>query len=218
MPWPVHPLMQSGEVYNSFTVVSQADKGPQGEARVVCRCVCGKLKVVICRRIRTGQIKSCGCMKAERTREANKTHGLSRGEKPTLGYSSWKSMRMRCGSETYPAYPYYGGRGIKVCERWLHSFENFLEDMGPRPSHKHSLDRIDVNGPYCPENCRWATAIEQANNKRDSLYVEYDGEKLTIGQWAKKLNKCRETLRYRYHRGLSPHEILFGKGEVHDTV
>lgn len=214
MPRPAYPLMQAGEVYNSFTVVSQADKGPKGGARVVCRCVCGELKVVICRRIRTGQIKSCGCMKAERTREANKTHGLSRGDKSTLGYSSWKSMRMRCGSEAYPAYPYYGGRGIKVCERWSNSFENFLEDMGPRPSHNHSLDRIDNDGDYTPENCRWATAEQQVNNRRNSLYVEYGGETLTIGQWALRLGKCRETLRERYHKGWSSAEILFGKDQT----
>lgn len=217
MPRPTSPLMQLGEVYNSFTVVSHADRGPKGGARVVCLCVCGKLKVVICSRIRTGHIKSCGCMKTERTREANKTHGQSRGDSSKLGYSSWKSMRMRCISPTYSSYPNYGGRGIRVCDRWLNSFENFLEDMGPRPSDQHSLDRIDNSGNYCPENCRWATVEQQVNNKRSSIYVEYGGEVLTVGQWAKKLNKCRETLRYRYHKGLSPYEILFGE-VPHDTL
>ena len=96
-------------------------------------------------------------------------------------------MKSRCNNPNNNQYSDYGGRGIRVCERWS-TFENFLADMGERPTPKHSIDRIDVNGDYCPENCRWATKEEQNNNKRNCILVTYNGKTQNFKQWCKELN------------------------------
>jgi hypothetical protein len=97
-------------------------------------------------------------------------------------------------------YPNYGGRGIKVCERWDKSFLNFLEDMGLRP-YKMSIERIDVNGDYTPENCRWATSKDQMNNRRNNVFLEFDGNRLTVAQWAEKIGFKYSTLKMRLVKG-----------------
>jgi len=127
-----------------------------------CKCDCGKVTYVLGGNLRSGRQKSCGCLDYERKVK----HGNTSGSKETPEYRAWKNMKKRCYNTKDKYYQDYGGRGIKVCDRWLHSFENFLEDMGKRPSPKHSLDRIDYNGDYSPENCRWVTASEQIINQR----------------------------------------------------
>jgi len=118
-------------------------------------------------------------------------------------------MKVRCHNVESDAYPDYGGRGIQVCDRWLNSFESFLEDMGPKPSPDHSIERIDNNGNYEPGNCRWATREEQANNKRSNKRFLVDGEMKTITQLAKERNILVSTLARRLSRdGLSIEEAL----------
>jgi hypothetical protein len=126
-----------------------------------CACDCGTNKTVRGYLLRTGQTKSCGCIGRERIGALRRTHGL-RG---TAEYRTWAMMRVRCHNERNPAYKWYGGRGIRICDRWS-SFESFLADMGPRPSLKHSLDRIDSDGDYEPGNCRWADTKTQGRNRR----------------------------------------------------
>lgn len=143
------------------------EKGPyvSGTTRWLCVCDCGTEKFVGSQNLRNGSTKSCGCFRKQHLRESRTIHGYTK----TRTYRSWSQMKNRCGNPNYINYSSYGGRGIKVCERW-ENFENFLEDMGERPLGK-SLDRIDVDGDYEPNNCRWATLEEQAQNKRKTRLV-----------------------------------------------
>lgn len=154
----------TGQKFGLWTVVARAPKRKQGNAIWWCRCECGAENAVSGGELKAGLSKSCGCRRAECNRlKAAKhvTHGLSH----TPEYTCWGSMRHRCRNPKSSKYADYGGRGISVCERW-NSFENFLADMGRRPTPAHSLDRINNDGNYEPGNCRWATPKEQMNNRR----------------------------------------------------
>jgi hypothetical protein len=127
-------------------------------------------------------------------------HGQS-GAGLTPEYRSWRHMHDRCLNANDQDYSNYGGRGISICQRWLDGFENFLADMGPRPSPKHSLDRIDNDGPYSPENCRWATQCEQMRNTRRTRLLTHDGLTLPLTDWAVRLGIHKASLRERLMRG-----------------
>jgi len=123
-------------------------------------------------------------------------------------YSTWHAMKRRCFSPQVANYAYYGGRGIGVCERWKESFGAFLADMGPRPSPDHTLDRIDPDADYCPENCRWATRSEQQRNKRNNRLVTLDGESITLAEACERLNLPYKTIQHRLQLGWSEHRAL----------
>ena len=132
-------------------------------------------------------------------------HGLSKKFIPE--YRAWQSMKNRCYNNKTSSYKIYGGRGIIVCDRWLNSFENFLEDMGERPSDYHSVDRIDVDGNYCNKNCKWSTKFEQNNNQRRTKRLTYNGETRSIGEWAKHLNISYPLISIRLKKGM-PIELI----------
>jgi hypothetical protein len=163
--------------------------------------------------LRCGNTASCGCLNSQNTIRRNKLTA-THGEYSDGGYSPeikiYASMQQRCCNPSNKAFHNYGGRGIKVCDRWSgpSGFQNFLEDMGRRPSSDHSLDRIDVNGDYCPENCRWATRMEQANNRRTCKYLEHQGKTQTISQWCRELDLCKSLTRHRLQAGWSVEEAL----------
>jgi hypothetical protein len=158
----------------------------------LCQCDCGTQTVAVFRNLRCGDTQSCGCLHRETVGDMSRTHGMSQ----TKLFARWQAMRKRCYYKNLLQYPDYGGRGIKVCDRWQ-SFENFYADMGDPPSDKHSIDRIDNNGDYCPENCRWATRSEQNNNARRNHILEYNGESMTIAQWEQRLGFKQGVLRNR---------------------
>ena len=150
-----------------------------------CICNCGVLKVINGSHLRSGNTSSCGCQRSSKLSSIATTHGCSNRNNPTPEYKAWGSMKERCLNKKHKSYHNYGGRGIRVCDRWIVSFENFLSDMGERPSSKHSLDRFpNNNGDYEPSNCRWATMLEQSINRRTNTYIEYNGNRFTHSKWA----------------------------------
>jgi hypothetical protein len=143
----------------------------------ICKCQCGTQRSFNSFNLKTGHTTSCGCY--QRENPTRKTHGLTR----TQEYKIWARMKGRCNNPDDGDYPEWGGRGIIVCERWNSSFENFLADMGERPTPKHSIDRYpDNDGNYEPTNCRWATSKEQANNRRNCRVVSYRGQSVSLKQ------------------------------------
>jgi hypothetical protein len=139
--------------------------------------------------------------------EFSATHGHTVGGTTTRCYRAWDAMRQRCENPKTISYHNYGGRGIVVCERWR-SFDNFLADMGVPPTEKHQLDRIRADGHYEPGNCRWATTREQARNKRTNVFLEFNGRRQTIADWAEELGVKVNTLVYRRLRGWSTERLL----------
>ena len=162
-----------------------------------CHCECGRIKIARADHLRGGRTKSCGCLSAERAGKINYTHGETAGLTYSPEYLAWSSMLSRCRD---PRRIHYAGRGIAVCERWQ-KFENFLADVGRRPSAQHSLDRIDVNGNYEPGNVRWATRTEQMNNTRTTRYVTAWGKKMPLRTALKMAAMPRETFYSRLKRG-----------------
>jgi hypothetical protein len=186
-----------GFQFGSLTVL-QLGKSHGNGAVWLCQCKCGNQKEVRASDMVQGKIKSCGCEHTQRIAKASTTHGM----KKTRTYSIWGAMRSRCNR----IHQDYSCRGITYDERW-DSFENFYLDMGEVPEGM-SIDRIDPNGNYKKSNCRWATQEQQANNKRSSVFIEYNNKKQTVSQWAKELNMNHYTLRSRLKKGLSPEQVL----------
>lgn len=171
-----------------------------------CRCDCGNVKNVKSRDLLCGDSKSCGCNQHPKGMIRNYRHGLGR----TRLYGIYTKMVSHCYRESAGAKN-YKNRGISICDEWLGengvvNFCNWAIDNGY--SDKLSIDRIDVNGNYCPENCRWATTKQQANNKTTSHYIVFKGEKRTLSEWAERLGIKRETINSRLHRGWSEHDAL----------
>lgn len=149
--------------------------------RFSCLCDCGEVCVKEIGAF-ARNVVSCGCLAGEINSVNNRTHGM----KKTPEYKTWLEMKQRCYNPNCKNYPNYGARGIRVCERWLESFENFYTDMGKRPSDELSIDRIDVNGHYEPTNCRWTSIKQQARNRRDNRIISFGGESLCIAEWAER--------------------------------
>lgn len=148
----------------------------------VCRCACGTEKEVFIGSLRSGDSTQCVKCQGKQVANFNRINGTNRkhGMHRSPEYKSWRLMKARCYCTTDEHYLDYGARGIRVCDRWKDSFENFFADMGKKPSPKHTIDRIDVNGDYTPMNCRWATMREQNRNKQRNLYVEVDGVRMLL--------------------------------------
>jgi len=179
--------------FNKLTAIKFSHKeGKQNRAKWLFKCECGNEKIIDKGKVTGGYTKSCGCLMIEEQKRFVRnatTHGLSGGRNGRrLEYGIWQGIKRRCLKINDIAYKDYGGRGIKICDRWKDSFKNFWEDMGERPSKYHSIDRIDNNKDYEPSNCRWGTPLEQGRNKRNVRLITFKNQTKCLTEWIEFLN------------------------------
>jgi hypothetical protein len=183
-----------GKTFGRLLVKEKEKARPEGgNLKWICVCSCGTESRVYGHSLMGGRTQSCGCLHREKMKTQFRTHG----KRQTVEYTVWSNMRSRCND---PNLADYGGRGISVCERWS-NFNAFYEDMGPRPSPKHSIDRINNDGNYEPSNCRWATLTQQKRNMRRNVVATINGERLHLMDAASRLGLCHSTLTLRIKRG-----------------
>lgn len=182
----------AGRKFGRFTVIAPLGVDRHGYDHWLAICDCGTVRNVKGGCMRNGGSKSCGCLRREASRATGKAN-FKHGKSFSPEYGVWSGMVTRCTNANDKSYVGYGDRGIKICARWLQSFEAFYRDVGPRPSPKHSIERRDNDGDYEPGNCYWATILEQSNNRRDNRRIAYCGRVLTIAQWARALEVSRST-------------------------
>lgn len=193
-----------GKVFGRLTVLEYSHSTEYG-AFWKCKCECGKEHTTSGVMLRIGNVQSCGCYGKEVANVAAKKHGEA--SKKTPEYRVWCGMRSRCMNKDNENYPDYGGRGITICPEW-EDFSSFLADMGRRPSLKHTIDRIDVDGNYERGNCRWATWQEQAQNKRNNVWITYDGKTLCVREWERQLGFSVGGIQRRLLNGWSDEESM----------
>ena len=207
------PIAQdlSGQRFGKLIAVRDIGKNIRGRVWL-CVCDCGQETKSVAAYLKNGHKKSCGCLHAESAKiagEKQRTHGHTTKErKPHASeYNTWASMKARCTNQKTHSYKRYGGRGIKVCDRWL-DFSNFYADMGPKPSPKHSLERLDTNGNYEPENCVWADAFQQASTRTNVRSITAFGKTMTSAAWERETSVPSSVIRHRIDSGWDVHAAL----------
>lgn len=196
------------ETGNRFGRLTAAKRLPKKGRRTMWlfKCDCGAEKVAPIERVKIGHTRSCGCLRREVTAKRSITHGHRRGRKTSREWKSWQHAKARCHDPGDPKFGNYGGRGISMCASWRGSFEVFYADMGPCPPQM-TLDRIDVNGGYEPQNCRWANAATQARNRTDNVWVDTEIGPMILKDFAAFRGVSYKGLHYRIRRkGMTPHE------------
>lgn len=195
----------TGQRYGSATAVRSVGLTSDGKYKWLFLCDCGNEFEANGAKFRSGEATTCQSCAKERVRLSRTTHGMGK----TVEYRTWTHIKSRCYNSNVPEYADYGGRGISVCSRWLESFENFLHDMGPRPSGRMTIDRYpDNDGNYEPGNCRWATYTQQANNTRANRKITINGDTKNMAEWAKEFGLRTENVFKRLKRGKSGESIL----------
>lgn len=190
----------TGRVFGELTVVGNAGR-TSGGRRVSVRCSCGTTKTVYAAELKRGSSRSCGCRLAEYARRTHTKHGAASRSGPTPEYRIWHGIVARCTRPSCNVYSRYGGSGIRICDRWRSDFAAFFADMGPRPSPRHSIDRIDGTGDYDPSNCRWATQTEQMRNTRTNHRITVAGQALLVSEWERRASMTSGTILSRLRRG-----------------
>jgi hypothetical protein len=198
---PAKPKDHTGKRYGRLIACRLFGRNQSGLWLWECLCDCGTIAVVTAAHLASGNCQSCGCLRTEHNQRIARFPRKIPGVMSVLvsGYRSWKAMNRRCTKPADTAYARYGGRGITVCDRWR-VFKNFLNDMGPRPSTSHSIERRKNDEGYFPENCYWATSPEQTRNKRSNHVISFDGKTHCLADWAAIMGMKRETLQCRLNR------------------
>jgi len=213
----------TGRRFSRLVVVGPVERRPvgrKGHLRLfwLCQCDCGLQTRLEKSKLTGGWTKSCGCLHRDTRKTCNLRHGHGRaGAARTAEYRIWSTIKTRCTNPKRKDFDHYGGRGIKLCERWA-AFENFYADMGPRPTPRHTVERRDRNANYEPDNCRWATWEEQANNTSRSRLITAMGRTLTPSQWEGEVGISAKTIRSRLGYGWSEEDAVTVPVKLHDRV
>lgn len=187
----------TNQKFSRLTAMYRVENDKNGQARWHCHCDCGGATVVTTSNLRHNLIRSCGCLSKEISSIINRRHGLSHIPE----YRVWNQIKDRCYNEKRDCYKDYGARGITMSDEWKDDFEAFYRDMGPRPTNHHTVERDNNNSGYSKENCRWATKLEQGNNKRNNIFFFYNGVAKTLATWCKELNLDYGVVYMRIQRG-----------------
>lgn len=201
----------SGETFGRLTVLNKA-ANVSGRVAWECQCECGRRCIAIAHLLRSGGTRSCGCLRVETSTNRMTAHGYAKKGAVAPEHKVWTGMLKRCDEKNSDRYERYAGRGITVCDRWR-NFQNFIDDMGPRPSPKHSIDRINNDGNYEPGNCRWATQREQVENSTTAKIFTVDGRSQSISAWAREVGVNATTISSRLKRGLPFEQAIIKRGE-----
>lgn len=197
----------AGLRFGEWTVIETLSLRYRREPFCLCVCSCGTKREVAAHNLKQGASLSCGCIGRKKACDRHFIHGLTE----TSEHHIWKTMIARCENKRSRKYASYGARGIRVCPKWRASFIAFLNDMGRRPTPRHSIDRINNEGNYEPSNCRWATPTEQSCNRRVTIYVEFNGRKAALSEACRETNTKYERMRERIKRGLTFDEAVSRK-------
>lgn len=199
IPFPSGHRFQNltGMRFCRLLVEAFAGQTRSGSCRWQCLCECGNRKTIDAGTLKKGEARSCGCLQRELVAARSRTHG----HRKLPEYPIWVGIITRCENKGDKSYARYGARGIKICRRWRESFEAFFQDMGPRPSPRHSIDRIDNGGNYEPGNCRWATTIEQGRNKATNRVLTMDGRSQPLSAWAEEFDVSYTMVHDRLNKG-----------------
>lgn len=198
------PVDLTGRTFGRLTVLHATGERTRYGRVWQCRCACGEDFQATAGVLGNGNTSSCGCARKEKTIARNTSHGMAHSPE----YSVWQAMRKRCRNPNDAEYANYGGRGVIVEDRWNDSFQHFYEDLGPRPSPQHSIERADPNGNYGPANCRWATPVEQSRNRRVSRMVTCEGRTINMADLAEVAGVNYDKLKYRLNKGMTPEEAI----------
>ncbi len=193
----------TNQKFGRLTAASFSHTNKFNKAVWLCVCDCGGEKLATYDNLLKGDTKSCGCNRHPIT------HGVTRNNEKTPEYTVWQNMKARCYLKGHARYKDWGGRGIRVCSRWKKSFGNFIADMGLRPSTKHSIDRIDNDGNYTPENCRWATKKEQIKNRNNTRWLIFNRHIISLSEFSELVNKSSNSVLYRLRKKKETPEDIY---------
>lgn len=208
----------TGKKFGNLLVIERAGSDRNKNALWKCKCDCGNEKIVVANRLRSGETRSCGCLRSIRTKETFKTHGHSK----TRLYRVWAGMKTRCYNANSDNYKYYGGKGVTMCDEWKNNFsafERWAIENGYNEdarSQECTIDRIDTSGDYSPQNCRWSNHVEQCNNQTSNKLLTYQNTTKTMSEWSKETGINYSTFRENVRRGRPVEEIIksYAKNQI----